>query len=206
MTLIIPPGFAHVAVELRHENDPDPWYVTFGVSTEFSGADPELIGETAMYAFHQGFQATMSPDLDVTGCAVTIGQDGGEPIITFVTPTTALGGSANDARLPQNCALLVRKNTNAGGRRNKGRMFVPGVLAEGAVSSTGIIDPGAVATYQGYAVAFYVALNDGIPGPAATSIPMFLLHSTGISAVIDPTEVSSLTVDNVISTQRRRLR
>jgi hypothetical protein len=191
-------------VQLRHENDPEPWYITFGVDSSDAAGDPVAIGKAAMESFHAGFQSTLSPDVDITGCQVTVGQDGVEPVRSFVTPATALGGSAGDLRLPQNCALLVRKNTDIGGRRNRGRMFVPGILAEGAVSATGVITPAATITYLGYAENFFATLLAGLPNSPA--LPMVVLHSSGISTVPSPTVVSSVTVDNVISTQRRRLR
>lgn len=206
MALVIPPGFAHVAVQMRHDLDPDPWYVTWGVDVTGLGGDVEAIAWHNMEGFAHAFAATISPTINVTGCEVVLGQDGGEPVRAFVAPRGPLTGTANDDRLPQNCALLVRKNTAVGGRRSRGRIFVPGVLAEVAVSPVGIISSGGLTSYQSYATQLLTNINTEDVAGNTPATPMFLLHSEGISLVPAPTEITTLTVDNVISTQRRRLR
>jgi len=204
MALVIPPGFAALSLQFRHTEDPEPWYVTFGVDISDAGGDTTAIGTAAMSAFHQHVMPQFSNLVSLTGVDVVVGQDGPDPVRAFVASTTLRNGSEVGQKLPQNCALLVRKNTALGGRRNRGRYFLPGILNEAQVTATGIVDPGSVAIYQTQQGLFLADLADGLGG--VPSIPMVLLHSQGLSVVPEPTPVTTLSVDNLIATQRRRLR
>jgi len=202
MPLVVPPGFADVAIELRGLGDPVPWYVTYGVDISDAGGDVELIGRRQLAAWGT-LMPKLHTEVSMSGVKLTIGQDGPFPVRQFVPTLTAVNGATPGAKLPQNCALLVRKNTGAGGRRARGRFFVPLILAEGAVSNVGVIANDALADYTNGVNAFYASLTTGTAFPPT---PMVVLHSTGISPVIDPSPVLSLACDNVIATQRRRLR
>lgn len=203
MPLIIPPGFSHVALEFRHFADPDPWYCTYGIDSGAGGGDVLAMGLKQLTAWTGTLLHSQSPEVALTGVQITVGQDGAEPIRAYVASTIDRPGTSSEEKLPQNCALLIRKNTGVGGRRSRGRLFVPGALSEGNVSNVGIITPFTLGEHQDRAGDWLAELASAVVAPAT---PMFLLHSTGISATIDPTEVTSLTVDGVISTQRRRLR
>ena len=202
MALVIPPGFADVAIELRAVGDPTPWYCTYGVDISDAGGDIEAIGERQISAFSL-LMPDLHPDVTLTGVKLTIGQDGPDPVRQFVPALTTINGATPGAKLPQNCALLVRKNTAAGGRRSRGRMFVPLILGEAGVSNVGVISPDALNDYATSVNDFFGGLTAPITAPGT---PMVVLHSTGISAVPDPSVVTTLSCDNVISTQRRRLR
>ena len=198
VTLVIPPGFAEVAIEIRNTGDPVPWFVTYGIDVSAAGGDVEEIGGSCMASF-ANWTPQMSTDTTITGVNLTIGQDGPDPVRQFVAAPVTYTGAATGGKLPQNCALLVRKNTGAGGRRSRGRYFMPAVVAEGAVDNVGLISGDALGVYQGLA-------TEHLEAQASEDVPMVLLHGTGSSAIIDPTPVVSLSCDNVISTQRRRLR
>lgn len=204
MTLIVPPGFTQVALEFRHDLDPEPWYTTFGIDSSEAGGDVNAIGTKMMLNFSVAWDTLMSDSVQITGCALTVGQDGPDPVRAYVAATTDLRGNNDDEKLPQNCALLIRKNTALGGRRNRGRCFLPGLLNELNVSAVGLIDSGAVGEYSTAANSWLSNLGQALT--PAGACPMVLLHSEGESAVPEPTVVTSLSVDNVISTQRRRLR
>jgi hypothetical protein len=110
-------------------------------------------------------------------------------------------GTHNVPKLPQNCALLVKKQTALGGRQNRGRFFLPGMLTEEGVNNVGVIAAGDRQSYQNKASSMLTSLA---VGPLIA--PMVILHNDTPTPVPDPTPVTSLYVDNVISTQRRRLR
>jgi hypothetical protein len=145
----------------------------------------------------------MSTQVTMRGVHVTRGTDG-SPIVS-VRPTSQ-AGNRNAQFLPQNCCLLVDKSTNSGGRRSRGRFFVPAITQEDSVSDVGQISGSLVTELQAAMDVFFDALATPLAGMAAGPIPMFLLHSNGISSVPPPTLVTKLTVQSVISTQRRRLR
>jgi hypothetical protein len=204
MPLVIPPGFAAASIQFRHENDPEPWYVTMGLDISDAGGATDAIALKVMDGWDDNIMPQYSNQVSITGVDLVIGQDGPDPVRTFLATTSLRNGSETGQKLPQNCAMLVRKNTALGGRRNRGRMFVPGILNEASVTATGIIDPSSLAILQGQQALFLAYLASA--GGSLPAIPMVLLHSTGLSPVPDPTPVTSLTIDNVISTQRRRLR
>jgi len=201
MPLLIPPGYSHVGLQFRHSADPDPWFVTFGVDSSSVTSDPEEIGEACCIAWMDSLDSWQSTEVVLEGAQIVVGQDGADPIRQFVASDIGAGASTAQ-KLPQNCALLVRKNTTLGGRRNRGRFFVPGMLTEGGVNNVGVITTSDRGAYQGGFDAFLAYLNTQTP-----ILPMFILHnSQGISEPPDPTAVNSLTVDVTIATQRRRLR
>lgn len=201
MPLIIPPGYADIAAEMLCQGDPDPWYCTWGVDSSAATGDPEDIGHTSITAWTI-MMSQLSPECQFTGVKVTIGQDGAENIRQFVPVDAATPGTSNVPKLPQNNAVLIRKTSAVGGRRARGRLFVPNMATEGSVSNVGLIAGDVRAAYQGFATQFLNSLAEN-----AIPTPMVILHnSLGISPIIDPTPVTSLVVDQTISTQRRRLR
>lgn len=201
MPLVIPPGFADVAIELRGAGDPEPWYVTFGVDSSAASGDVNSIGATVNGAW-ESMMGVISNECLTTGCKISVGQDGEAPVRGFSSLDAAGYGDSVGAKLPQNCAALIHKDTSIGGRRARGRFYVPACLDEGAVSSVGLISATQVNAIQGAVDAFLVALQTN-----AIPCPMVVLHnSEGISPIIDPTPVEALRLDAVIATQRRRLR
>lgn len=110
------------------------------------------------------------------------------------------GVSTADAYAP-NCSLLVKKNTNQGGRRGQGRMFLPS-LPENVVGPGGVVEGTTVSTINGRFATFHTnMIND--------SYTPVLLHrhdpDLGQSPVA-PTAIQNWTVQSILATQRRRLR
>lgn len=202
MSLVIPPGFGQASVEMRNDGDPQPWYVTFGVDLSDVGGDFQQAALDIATTFGATIGLQLSTTTSVTGCNLLVGQDGSDRLIARAN--TNIPGETNAAMLPQNCAALYDKLTNLPGRKGRGRFFMPSVLKEASVSEVGVIDGPALADLQLQATAFLEALADGDNG-LVTVTPMVVLHNSGISTPA-PTPVVSLQVQNVISTQRRRLR
>jgi hypothetical protein len=107
-------------------------------------------------------------------------------------------GSVSDACPPSNCALLVNKSTALGGRRYRGRMFVPvAQINEGAVDSVGVVS-GSTLT------AAATAWNTAYTNLVADDVIPHLFHQGGGAPV--PTVVTAFTVQTQLATQRRRMR
>jgi hypothetical protein len=107
-------------------------------------------------------------------------------------------GSVTDNVPPSNCAVIIKKNTALGGRRYRGRFFLPSIfLNEGAVDPAGNISSSPVGTMQTQWDTFHAALLSNDWEPA-------LFHQ-GAGAPV-PTAISSFTVQSLIGTQRRRMR
>lgn len=203
MSVVIPPGYASAAIEMRADGDPGPWYITFGVDLSEAGGDYDAVLNTIAHAWENTFGENLTNQAVTSAYILTIGQDAADNLI--VRRDVNVRSQSDTPKLPQNCALLVAKNTELGGRKNRGRFFLPGVLNEGAVNNIGVIDPGVVSAFQIQATQMK---NDMLLGgtPDGVKCPMVILHNAGAGTTPPPTPVVSLSVSSVIATQRRRLR
>jgi len=127
---------------------------------------------------------------------VRIGQASGEPVVGV--DATAHPGSLSISSLPPNCALLVHKVTAAGGRRGRGRFFIPWTTDKESVNEAGILETGSVDSRRNTLATWLTALS-------TNGVPMVLLHGEGKTALIPPTPVALLQPMTLLATQRRRL-
>jgi hypothetical protein len=165
-----------------------------GTTTDIANEQPSIF--VANWGTELDDQVTVGP------ATLRVGVTGGDPIAIEGSVDEVGGESA--AMLPPNCALLVRKSTGLGGRRGRGRCYIPWVVQEAAANDVGVIDGASLTVRQGDADAWLADLAAGSSGTSPT--PMYLLHDTsGAGAEPAPTEVTGLSVDALIATQRRRL-
>lgn len=113
-------------------------------------------------------------------------------------PRNVQGGDAG-AAMPPNVTYLLKKTTGVGGRKNRGRMYLPGVT-EAAVDAVGNV----LAAKQD-------EINSQIGGwigaAAAANFSPYLLHNTPkVGVAPAPTLVSLVKTEPLIATQRNRLR
>lgn len=114
-----------------------------------------------------------------------------------------VAGTGGTGVLPSNCALLVGKDTSYAGRKYRGRMYWPSMLASGSVDPNGNVDATVLATLQGHFTDLFADLQ---LDPSAVPV---LLHDKITGGVLDTTPATPLTaftVRNKIGTQRRRMR
>jgi len=103
------------------------------------------------------------------------------------------GTVSGDPMTPQ-VAYLVKKLTALGGRRNRGRFYLPGVV-ESKVDGAGNVLGAFQTTIQ-------TSMDDFMTDTGAADIGVVILHSDGGT----PTDVTSLQVEPKVATQRRRLK
>lgn len=110
-------------------------------------------------------------------------------------------GTASLTTLPHNCAILIRKNTARGGRRGKGRMYVPPfMVAESNITPAGVVFSTAVDTLTS-------EFNSWLAECSALNLQLVLLHGDSPeSATPGPDPILAFTCQSVIATQRTRLR
>jgi hypothetical protein len=107
-------------------------------------------------------------------------------------------GLSTPAPLTPNTAVLVQKRTILGGRSNRGRFYVPG-LPEDSVDGSGSILLTPLTALQAGANNYLAAAQ------AAPEVEnLVVLHDQLV--VGPPTPVTSLQVQTLVGTQRRRLR
>lgn len=196
--MIIPPGFLSASYELQLTGFSRSAFITMGHENNTGANDPVAIAEALLDVMITGtsFDNGLDSNVVMRSCTVRLGQDGGEPIVGVGTGSTP--GSLSSASPPANVAVLVHKRTAAGGRRNRGRLFLPWYVIETNVQEDGTIDSGTVSGMNGFMAGWR---NEMI----TANLPPVLLHSVGQTIAPAPTPITSLTVDNLVSTQRRRL-
>lgn len=126
------------------------------------------------------------------GCTVSYGT-GGDPTVVESITGAGDGVGATEA-VPPNTSLLIRKVTNFGGRRNRGRMYVPG-LGDPQVGNRGELLGTGQADLQVIADQLLTDLD-------TAGYQMVIIHSNGST----PTLVTGLVVQAQVATQRRRMR
>lgn len=191
----VPPGYAQFSFVYTLAGDQEGMMFGLGISWD----DAVFLGDVAE-DIRAVWETIMVPSLGITYTfqgVTAVGTTSGGIEVAAEAMDPAPGTSAT-AKLPQNCALLVKKTTGLRGRSNRGRMFVPGHLSDDVVDDTGTIASGTVTAYQ-TALTNVRTTVEALAGVTALA----LLHT---SAAETPTLITELVVDPVIATQRRRLR
>lgn len=202
MALIIPPGFGQVLLPLKHASLARSALITYGLDLDAVGGDYGQVANDQPAIFVVNWETELDSQVTVGPAILRVGQDGGDPLSVEGSATGV--GTESGAMAPPNCALLVRKSTSTGGRRGRGRCYIPWVLLDAAVDDVGTIDGGSLATRQADADAWLTDLEVGTTGTYAT--PMVVLHdSSGAGVEPPPSVVTGVTCDALIATQRRRL-
>jgi hypothetical protein len=195
MSLRIPVGFAEASLQFTFLGSTKLMISSLGIDlTTGFGAD-QTNTDNILNTMKDALEVPLSADWNVAPFKVVYGQDGAD--VTFFGTGTTDAGDAAGAALPPGNAVLVRKVTLLGGRRNQGRMFIPGVR-EGNTTVAGTLSGGEQTAWQ-TAVS---AMQTNLVALAAVDA-IVLLHN---EAPFDPTPIASLIVQSLTATQRRRLR
>lgn len=197
MADIIPPGFAEITIPLQHEALARAAAVVFGVEDEGGVVNPDTIAGLVQTAFVNTLGVPVDEDVTIGPTIARMGQDGGEALVGYASGTAPGGASRADA-IAANTAALIHKRTQRGGRRGRGRMYLPWCISDANVSETGVLG---TAQRDGLST----DANDFLGDLAAAGVPMYLLHSSGVSTTGDPNLVTSMSCDPIVGTQRRRL-
>jgi hypothetical protein len=196
VSLLIPAGYSQMNLVWQGTTNDRPCEVALG----FHGPPGELPADAAddIYSaaiatnsiFQASQQSTTWRFLGVKVMTMTeSGPTTGELLLSVV-------GTLSVANPPINCAVLLRKNTDLGGRTNRGRIFAPPTeLNESEVDYLGNMTSTAVTRHLTH-------WNNFVSGLDAVGKTLRLYHTA--SAV--PTVVNSLSVQQLIATQRRRMR
>lgn len=224
MPLTIPAGHGLAAIHHRYTGDNEDMIVTLGARPGVPPLDvgaAERIGTA--WRFHVMNQ--LSTALTLTKVSLRVRQDDGGDLLFEWTPPSVAGGGQTFAGAPSNVSLLVHKQTSRSGRRGRGRMFVPGIT-EDRVNQDGTI-PGASLTaiqtaFTNFRTALGAAPDVNVTGDAVVPV---LFHGNTTDTVVTrpssttvvrtvttgaagplPDDITGLTVDSRVATQRRRLR
>lgn len=195
MSLIIPPGYAQFSVEHWLVNYTRPAITVWGVDCRANIYDPDDMaqGFLDMYALACG--AGFDSNVTMRDVRMLLGQDGVDPVVGQ-SRSSYPGTAVRESTAPA-LACLIRLNTGLGGRRNRGRKFLPWALNDTSVSEQGAVENSAVTGWNNRMSTFKSEMADVDWFPV-------ILHSTGSTPVPSPTPVTTMTCSPVVSTQRRR--
>lgn len=192
----IPIGFGQATISMRHVSGARVAAVVFGFQDSDLAVTPDDTAATINDIWNDTLGALFDGGVLGLPTVVRITDPDGELLVG--TSDEGWGTSVAQESMPPNVAAMLRKRSARGGRRGQGRMFLPWVLADGDVDDVGNISSGKVSTINSAAGQLILDL-------ATAALPMVILHDDGISAPGVPNLVGTLTVDSLVSTQRRRL-
>ena len=192
--MFIPPGYANIQWIMQHTNTAQIALTAIGV--EIEAADPQVVVEGATAAFDDNFGELCGLAWAGLTVRMVIGTSDPSAPITLESPTWQGGSAAGNACPAQVCTLL-KKITLSGGRKGKGRMYLPGPL-EGSIDDAGHFTTTQSDDNQARATAFR---GDMIAIAGVTSV--VLLHTDPAD---EPSEIVGILADPVVGSQRRRLR
>lgn len=202
MALLIPVGYAQVILPMRHALLARPAAITYGINVTAAAGDYVTAADDQVLAFINNWTSELDSQCTVGPATLRVGQDGGDPLAVEGSVTDV--GEEAAAMSPPNCNLLVKKQSALGGRRGRGRCFIPWVLQDGAVSDVGQIDSTSLAVRQANADGWLADLSAGSTGTYAS--PMYILHdSRGAGTEPAPSLVTALTCPSLIAVQNRRI-
>ena len=201
--MIIPEFFAQVNYVFTGGQVPTGAEITLGVEN-VAVLSASALATQALDCWNDGQIYSYQADgVTLTSVRVKLGPN--DTGATAEIPCSVPGAVSGDQMAP-NCAYLIKKYSDLGGRRGRGRMYVPG-CDEGQVANDGSLDPTFQSNFQDNVNDFWTSLDEN-------GIPAQLLHADSLDENGDPipdtapspTPVTAFVVDRLIATQRRRLR
>ena len=197
--LNIPSDTFLIALEFAGDGLPRGATTTFALR-DLTPPAPDVVAQAVADRLVEHFTVNVWSD-DAAITVVHVKQGPVETGPTFDLGVDIGGDQASQASFPQG-AFLIRKNVVGGGRRNRGRMFWPAV-PENVVDSGGQIATGTASNFTDALNTFFSDLQ------STHGLFHVLLHRHDPDqgqAPVAPSDVSSVTVQTLVATQRRRVR
>lgn len=193
MTISYPAGAGLLSYRFGLTSDAEVMICTVGLDIPVLDPDPQGAVDSKADAFAAAVTpANISTGYTFLGCRLQMGPSTGGGA-TYEAPRSVVG-TADPLALPNNCAFLIKKITELGGRRGRGRMYLPPfVIDEADVDQNGMLSGATQASLQ-------ALVDDAFP------LEGLRLFHDDTPSPIDPTVITALLVDRQIATQRRRLR
>jgi hypothetical protein len=183
--------------------------VPLGAANTLGFANPT--GKSAFAActdLRTAWEARIMPQLvQNTGLDDVIVKLGPDETGPMAVQASGVAGSVLTPQASSNTAYLIQKLTAGGGRRNRGRLYLPGV-SEASIDQAGNV---LAATTTALNAAFLLFLGD----MSADDLPAHLLHEPGRVRTVTyvetgpapvPTPITGFSASASAATQRRRMR
>lgn len=196
MATVVPPGFSNVRFVFSCAGVTEPMGFSLGCSSITVGT-PSAILDVMRDAFDATIWAAGAAvgnqwtwvQTDIT----MMGESG--PVLASAPENQA--GDLTAFNIPAQCCALITKQTALGGRRNRGRTYLPaGWLFENEVGADARITGSAAGALQTRFNNFRANVN-------LEDVQLYLFHST---SPLSPTEIIGFSASTLLGTQRRRIR
>lgn len=196
MGVVIPANYGVLSFHTKTTGDPEQMIWTLGVGLG-SAADVPEVPQLAYDAWGDNIGPLTSTIVALEEVQLKVGPSATGP--TYFHSGTAIGADGGQLA-PPNCAILVQKRSTLGGRRGRGRCFLPGISSiSGSLDSGGNFSTGDANEIAAAMTQLGEDLQtDTTIGPV---IPV-LLHSDATA----PSTIVQYTCSPKLATQRRRLR
>lgn len=192
---LIPIGFIEATAKFTIANSPNTAQVVTGhenVGSLSAAAAAQVLYED-IWGAATGFRSVMTNEITLTQVEVRSKIDAGDPTVAAFSGT--LLGLQGGVAVPAQVTYLVQKISGFAGRRNRGRMYIPGA-PETTVNSGGFLTGTQTGLLATAAANFFTACN-------TEGLPLVILHTEPPDTA---TDVVLLAASNKVATQRRRVR
>lgn len=188
--MALPSGFARITLNFHGAAVPTGAANVLCVANP-GDLSPAEVAEQFNDAADGNLWTSMSNTVSVPTLIVKLGPDSTGAQGEFASTLAGGATGASGAAAP---AALITKSTAAGGRKNKGRIFLP-AIPESSIDQGGSLGPSIITAMQDDADALLANLESNL-------IPLCVEHGDGST----PEGVIALTVQALVATQRRRQR
>lgn len=191
---VTPVGYAEITAVFDIPGDAGPANVVLGHEVGALTTLLEILdGATDVWTADPGIMDMITVDVILESINVRWQESAGDPVIGD-RQLNEPGRTNDEAASPQIC-MLVQKITGLGGRKNRGRSYLPGT-PQSVVAPSGLMSQGYYDTHVATIAAFFQQW-------AAADLEVRILHT---SPADTPSEVVAMELVRKVATQRRRLR
>jgi len=182
--------------------------VTYACRNDTGASNPATLANTVQDSFADTQAAGIDSNVTIGPSSVILGQGPGVDPLIGTSNIANVAGTVVMASTPPNVALLIRKRTASGGRRNRGRMYLPWAIQASDVNEAGICGAAGVTSAQTRQNAWLARLatdnTDLVIAQRQYDLPWDNPDRVLVAINMGP-NVTSVSVDNLVATQRRRL-
>lgn len=199
-------GLVLVNQKITHSAVGHTYEVTYALSPS-AGATAQQCADEAQTEFIAAWQALLDTNCTILPNTILLGDGTNVPAVAVGSGANAIGTNAF-VSAPPNCCILIKKLTAFAGKKNRGRVYMPGIVPAADVSENGTVDPTWLGSVQ-------TAAADWLADLAAFPLPMVIANKV---LVVTPPEirphvtaihaghaVTTLNAEATIATQRRRM-
>lgn len=202
MSLVIPPGYGSAAFVLNGAAGTPNFVTTIGVRFPLNGTNYDLYANQLFNAYAENLMTRTWSGLTLQSVQLTVGSITGNGSVSSTEDPVAGSLSGADAALAM--SVIARKLTSTLGRKGRGRMFLPGLLANEDVNPNGDMGGATRDAIQADVTNFF---NDIENGDLGANLGPRLLHNDESAGVLpEPTPITALVVDAKVGWVRKRIR